>query len=347
MNESAFQYAGFWRRFVAMLIDSFILTVIQIGILVILTFGAYVKVRYWPFEEMVNQLGGWMDVLWLILYWVYFAGMESSSKQATLGKMVLGLQVTDSECNRITFLRATGRNMAKILSALTLLIGYLMAAFTEKKQALHDLTASCLVIKRKESSFWKLVLIAMVFLALLTSSLGAYVYYIIWPQWAKATEEVLQDPEKLLESLPEPSPEKAKAVKESSASAGTDLKQVAAAADVKEELAQNHLKVMESFLEIVSKVNNVSSAKQAHPELADLAAQNKDIFQKAKSLNISNDDMVKYIQEHHKKRGEAVFQQIFTVMPEMSKLKDFMEIGNYIGKEVNELTNNTWASVSF
>ncbi len=123
--------------------------------------------------------------------------------------------------------------------------------------------------------------------------------------------------------------------------------QVAAAADVKEELAQSHLKVMESFLGIVSKINNVFSAKQAQPELAALSAQNKDIFQKAKSLNISNDAMVKYIQEHHKKRGEAVFQQIFTVMSEMSKLKDFMEIGNYIGKEVNELSNTTWASISF
>ena len=123
--------------------------------------------------------------------------------------------------------------------------------------------------------------------------------------------------------------------------------QVGTAADVKEELAQNHLKVMESFLEIVSKVDSVSSAKQAQPELASLVAQNIDIFQNAKSQNISNDDMVKYIQEHHKKRGEAVFQGIFTVMPEMSKLKDFMEIGNYIGKEVNELTNTTWASVSF
>ena len=217
VNEPVLQYAGFWRRFVAMLIDSFLLTIIQIGVVVILAFGAYVKVRYWPFEEMINQLGGWMDVLWFILFLVYFAWMESSTKQATLGKMVLGLQVTDLESNRITFLRATGRNMAKILSTLIFFIGYLMAAFTKKKQALHDQAANCLVIKRKESSFWKVVLIAILSAALLTGALGAYVYYIKWPQWVKATEEVLQDPGKLFEQPKGPLPEKTMTTDESAA----------------------------------------------------------------------------------------------------------------------------------
>ena len=215
--EPELQYAGFWRRFVAMLIDSFILSIIQIGVVLILVFGASVKAGYWPFEEMINQLGGWMDVLWFILFWLYVAGMESSSKQATLGKMALGLQVTDSEGNRITFLRATGRNMAKLLSFMTLMIGYLMAAFTKKKQALHDQAANCLVIKRKESSFWKVVFIAMLFLALLTGALGAYVYYIKWPQWVNATEEVLQDPGKLFEQPKGPLPEKTKTTDESAA----------------------------------------------------------------------------------------------------------------------------------
>ena len=208
VNEPVLQYAGFWRRFVAMLIDSFILTLIELGLVVLLVFSA---------KEISNQLGNWIDALWFILFLVYFAVMESSSKQATLGKMVLGLQVTDLEGNRTTFLRATGRNMAKILSCLTLMIGFLMAAFTEKKQGLHDMVANCLVIKRKESSIWKVILIAMLSAALLTGALGAYVYYIKYPQWKKATVEVLQDPGQLFEQPKGPLPEKTMSTDESAA----------------------------------------------------------------------------------------------------------------------------------
>ena len=80
--------------------------------------------------------------------WLYFSLMESSSWQATLGKKALGLYVTDLEGNRITFARATGRYFAKLISSLTLLIGYIMAGFTEKKQALHDMIAGCLVMRK-------------------------------------------------------------------------------------------------------------------------------------------------------------------------------------------------------
>jgi uncharacterized RDD family membrane protein YckC len=74
--------------------------------------------------------------------------MESSSWQATLGKKALGMEVTDMEGRRIGFGRATGRTFGKIISAFILYIGFLMAAFTEKKQALHDMIAGCLVIKK-------------------------------------------------------------------------------------------------------------------------------------------------------------------------------------------------------
>lgn len=73
--------------------------------------------------------------------------MESSAKQATLGKMALGIVVTDLEGARIGFGRATGRYFAKILSGLILGIGFLMAAFTERKQGLHDIIAGTLVVK--------------------------------------------------------------------------------------------------------------------------------------------------------------------------------------------------------
>ena len=79
--------------------------------------------------------------------WLYFALMESSAKGATLGKLALGLRVTDLNGNRISFARATGRYFGKIVSGMILMIGYLMAGFTQQKQALHDIMAGCLVIR--------------------------------------------------------------------------------------------------------------------------------------------------------------------------------------------------------
>lgn len=83
-----------------------------------------------------------------IIGWLYYAGMESASRQATLGKSLLGMTVTDLRGQHISFLHATGRYFAKFLSALILMIGYIMAAFTERKQALHDKLADTLVLVR-------------------------------------------------------------------------------------------------------------------------------------------------------------------------------------------------------
>ncbi|MGB8524124.1 MAG: RDD family protein, partial [Candidatus Acidiferrales bacterium] len=85
----------------------------------------------------------------IVMMWIYYAWMESSSHQGTLGKMALGLIVTDLEGRRISFARASGRYFAKIITSLIPLgIGYMMAGFTEKKQALHDIIASCLVLRK-------------------------------------------------------------------------------------------------------------------------------------------------------------------------------------------------------
>jgi uncharacterized RDD family membrane protein YckC len=84
----------------------------------------------------------------MVIGWLYFAAMESSSKQATLGKMAVGLYVTDMDGNRISFGRATGRYFGRIISGLILCIGYFMAGFTEKKQTLHDMMAGCLVLSK-------------------------------------------------------------------------------------------------------------------------------------------------------------------------------------------------------
>jgi len=80
--------------------------------------------------------------------WLYYTLMESSSRQATVGKLALGMIVTDLDGNRISFGRANGRFWGKILSGLTLYIGFILAGFTERKQALHDMLAGCLVVKK-------------------------------------------------------------------------------------------------------------------------------------------------------------------------------------------------------
>ena len=85
----------------------------------------------------------------IVLEWLYYALMETSKFQGTLGKMALGLIVTDLNGQPISFGRATGRNFGKIISRyFTLYIGFMMAGWTQQKQALHDMMAGCLVLRK-------------------------------------------------------------------------------------------------------------------------------------------------------------------------------------------------------
>jgi uncharacterized RDD family membrane protein YckC len=80
-----------------------------------------------------------------VLYWSL---MESSKYQATVGKIALGLKVTDLDGNSLDFVKSLIRNVCKIISGMILFIGYIMAGFTEKKQGLHDIIAGTLVVKK-------------------------------------------------------------------------------------------------------------------------------------------------------------------------------------------------------
>src|ERR1700722_4494452 len=148
-------YAGFWLRFVALIIDFIIIYCVRA--LIFLPFGIGLGMRgmfhgaqpqtpadFVPFFATIIRIA----IISTILQWLYFSLMESSAWQATLGKKALGLPVTDLEGRRISFGRATGRYFAKIISSLILFIGYIMAGFTEKKQALHDLIAGTLVLRK-------------------------------------------------------------------------------------------------------------------------------------------------------------------------------------------------------
>ena len=131
-------YAGFWLRFIASLIDGIIVIIFSVSI----NLGA----------DALTHTHGTVGAVLLIdflLNWLYSALMESSHSQATLGKLALGIKVTDMEGNPISFGRSSGRYFGKIISKLILLIGYIMAAFTAKKQALHDMLAGCLVVRHR------------------------------------------------------------------------------------------------------------------------------------------------------------------------------------------------------
>jgi uncharacterized RDD family membrane protein YckC len=143
------RYGGFWIRFVALIIDWIIVECVVMPLSFVI--GGAIGIASSVSRAPGSGLGG--QILASILgftigvfgNWIYEAAMESSSKQATLGKMIFGMKVTDLNGNRISFGRASGRHFAKYISGLILLIGYIMAGFTEKKQALHDMIAGTLV----------------------------------------------------------------------------------------------------------------------------------------------------------------------------------------------------------
>jgi len=165
-------YAGFWLRAVAHLIDSAILAVAFGAVIAIClaSFGARFFRGFAPgaydrpnvsYQFTYNYTyhpffpAAVLGIILLLLpvmitgTWLYFALLEASVHQGTVGKIAMGLFVTDLQGRRIGFGRASGRFFAKFVTQLIPLgIGYMMAGFTEKKQALHDMIAGCLVLKK-------------------------------------------------------------------------------------------------------------------------------------------------------------------------------------------------------
>lgn len=136
-NPADLEYAGFGWRFLAFVIDAIVLAVC--GSILGIVIGNGLNPLFIDYRRQ--------GLLGVVLQWLYFAGLESSSMRGSLGKRACGLIVVDMEGRRLTFLRATARYFSKILSALVLFVGYLMIAFTERRQGLHDLIASTVVLK--------------------------------------------------------------------------------------------------------------------------------------------------------------------------------------------------------
>ena len=153
-------YGGFWLRFVAVLIDGLILG-IPMGLVALIFFAMFggfglMMRRHVGDPRMAAAVIGPIFLGFLLVMfffiavqWLYFAGMQSSDRQATFGKAAMSLRVTDLEGRRLSFGHATGRFFSKFITGLIPLgIGYIMAGFTEKKQALHDMIAGTLVIRK-------------------------------------------------------------------------------------------------------------------------------------------------------------------------------------------------------
>lgn len=161
--NSIYPYAGFWKRALAFIIDSFALSIptfIMMGVLWVPQIMSFVKIASSDSqpspEVMMGMVGRYflsLALTWILcigLGWLYSALMESSKYQGTLGKMALGIKVTGPNGERISFARATGRFFAKMISGMTLYFGFYMAGFTQKRQALHDIMANTFVVDKKQ-----------------------------------------------------------------------------------------------------------------------------------------------------------------------------------------------------
>jgi uncharacterized RDD family membrane protein YckC len=152
-------YAGFWLRFVAAIIDGFVIGIPTAPIFLILFASVIPTLMHTddPFDVMMELLPRYLLLVFIVsvLSWLYWSLLESSSWQGTLGKKALGLTVTDLEGRRASFGRASGRFFAgrgigfiPSIGGLYYLISCICAGVTEKKQALHDMLAGTLVLRK-------------------------------------------------------------------------------------------------------------------------------------------------------------------------------------------------------
>jgi len=144
-------YATFGQRFLAYLIDSLLMAAIffPVGFLI----GVFVGISGAEVDDATAAaLSLFINFVSIVVTWLYSAIMESSVWQATVGKKLFGIRVTDMSGNRIGLGKATGRHFGKYLSSIICVIGFIMAAFTEKKQGLHDILAGTLVISGEAAS---------------------------------------------------------------------------------------------------------------------------------------------------------------------------------------------------
>lgn len=156
--KTAINFAGFWLRLLAWLIDYTVLSGIYFSIYVAVRilapdqFGSGPVVVHGQVDEtaLVSTVLALSNVaaVCAAIGWAYFVILESSPARGTLGKLALGLYVADIHGDQLSFWRALARNLLKSFSNLLLGLGWVMAAFTPRKQALHDMLAGTLVLRK-------------------------------------------------------------------------------------------------------------------------------------------------------------------------------------------------------
>jgi len=159
-------HAGFWKRVAAYILDAIILYIPNLFIMkamggdaaqetmkqAVMAAPGDLHVMMTAYEQFYSTMSTAV-IITTVLAWLYFAVCESSPWQATVGKLALGIRVTDMHGNRISIPRALGRYAAKYLSTLILCIGFLMVGWTRRKQGLHDMIAGTLVLNGRASEF--------------------------------------------------------------------------------------------------------------------------------------------------------------------------------------------------
>ena len=149
-------YAGFWKRFAALTIDSTIVGMAYYAVMfAVLLAGGLGGALSGQVDLQSGDLPPGFAVAMVVAYLtypvisgLYYVLLESSSQQATLGKLAVGIKVTDARGERLGRAHALGRWVSHLVCYVTFYIGYLVVAFTERRQGLHDMVASTLVVDR-------------------------------------------------------------------------------------------------------------------------------------------------------------------------------------------------------
>jgi len=153
------EYAGFWLRFIAYVIDAVIISFVEFLLILpmlglfginiaLLESGTLDGLEEEFLIPALISAGSGLYLSAFLISWLYYALLESGPRQGTIGKMALGIVVTDMDGTRINFAKASLRFFSKIISSAILMIGYIMAGITQRKQALHDIIANTLVTRK-------------------------------------------------------------------------------------------------------------------------------------------------------------------------------------------------------
>ena len=170
-NEASdVKYAGFWRRFVGWLIDLLILIVITHWVLVFVS--SFLST---PIPDTLSFSAPWPKILALIgvdfiIIALYYTLLEASLIQATVGKYIAGLKITDTGGSRISYGKAFARRVYSLISTIPIFTGYLVTSFTPRKQTFHDMIAKTVVVIDKPRK--GLVLVGIVILTIVVGMLS-------------------------------------------------------------------------------------------------------------------------------------------------------------------------------